>query len=60
MDPKRFLGLHAVADAVEYLHSGKSVGKVCISGGKKRESFFFLFSLRMVIVAEKIAQKCLS
>ncbi|XP_059449614.1 uncharacterized protein LOC132180722 [Corylus avellana] len=30
VDPKRFLGLHAVADAVEYLHSGKSVGKVVV------------------------------
>lgn len=30
VDPKRFLGLHAVADAVEYLHSGKSAGKVIV------------------------------
>lgn len=30
IDPKRFLGLNAVADAVEYLHSGKSVGKVVV------------------------------
>lgn len=30
IDPKRFLGIHAVADAVEYLHSGKSVGKVVV------------------------------
>jgi len=28
IDPKKFIGLHSVADAVEYLHSGKSVGKV--------------------------------
>ncbi|KAI5661072.1 hypothetical protein M9H77_20395 [Catharanthus roseus] len=28
VDPKQFLGLHSVADAVEYLHSGKSAGKV--------------------------------
>ena len=28
MDPKRFLGVQSVVDAVEYLHSGKSVGKV--------------------------------
>ena len=28
VDPNRFVGLHSVADAVEYLHSGKSVGKV--------------------------------
>ncbi|CAK7329863.1 unnamed protein product [Dovyalis caffra] len=27
LDQKRFVGLHSVADAVEYLHSGKSVGK---------------------------------
>ncbi|XP_059653924.1 uncharacterized protein LOC132300732 [Cornus florida] len=30
IDPKRFLGLHSVADAVEYLHSGKSIGKVVV------------------------------
>ncbi|KAK9286832.1 hypothetical protein L1049_015237 [Liquidambar formosana] len=30
IDPKRFLGLHAVADAVEYLHSGKNIGKVVV------------------------------
>lgn len=30
IDPKRFLGLHSVADAVEYLHSGKSAGKVVV------------------------------
>ncbi|KAF2321211.1 hypothetical protein GH714_035584 [Hevea brasiliensis] len=30
IDPKRFVGVHAVADAVEYLHSGKSVGKVVV------------------------------
>lgn len=29
LDQKRFDGVHSVADAVEYLHSGKSVGKVC-------------------------------
>ncbi|KAL5062952.1 hypothetical protein RYX36_024689, partial [Vicia faba] len=28
VDPKKFIGLHSVADAVESLHSGKSVGKV--------------------------------
>lgn len=28
IDPKRFLGVHSVADAVEYLYSGKSTGKV--------------------------------
>ncbi|KAK7400812.1 hypothetical protein VNO78_12119 [Psophocarpus tetragonolobus] len=31
IDPKRFIGLNSVADAVEYLHSGKSVGKVVVS-----------------------------
>ncbi|KAJ8766623.1 hypothetical protein K2173_001143 [Erythroxylum novogranatense] len=30
IDPKRFVGVGAVADAVEYLHSGKSVGKVVV------------------------------
>ncbi|KAE8667868.1 ARP protein (REF) isoform 2 [Hibiscus syriacus] len=30
LDPKRFSGLDSVADAVEYLHSGKSSGKVVI------------------------------
>eukprot|EP00262_Sarcandra_glabra_P003563 TRINITY_DN14304_c0_g1_i1.p1 TRINITY_DN14304_c0_g1~~TRINITY_DN14304_c0_g1_i1.p1 ORF type:complete len:495 (+),score=90.93 TRINITY_DN14304_c0_g1_i1:140-1624(+) len=30
VDPKKFLGLNSVADAVEYLHSGKSVGKVVV------------------------------
>ncbi|GMI83653.1 hypothetical protein like AT1G49670 [Hibiscus trionum] len=30
IDPKRFLGLHSVADAVEHLHSGKSSGKVVV------------------------------
>ncbi|XP_012066889.1 prostaglandin reductase-3 [Jatropha curcas] len=30
IDPKRFNGVQAVADAVEYLHSGKSVGKVVV------------------------------
>ncbi|XP_058730739.1 uncharacterized protein LOC131602601 [Vicia villosa] len=31
VDPKKFIGLNSVADAVEYLHSGKSVGKVVVS-----------------------------
>ncbi|KAE9607270.1 putative 15-hydroxyprostaglandin dehydrogenase (NAD(+)) [Lupinus albus] len=31
VDPKKFVGLRSVADAVEYLHSGKSVGKVVVS-----------------------------
>ncbi|XP_057417183.1 uncharacterized protein LOC130711530 isoform X2 [Lotus japonicus] len=30
VDPKKFIGLHSVADAVEHLHSGKSVGKVVV------------------------------
>lgn len=30
LDPKQFLGVHSVPDAVEYLHSGKSVGKVVV------------------------------
>ncbi|KAJ4962191.1 hypothetical protein NE237_022130 [Protea cynaroides] len=30
VDPKKFLGLKSVADAVEYLHSGRSVGKVVV------------------------------
>lgn len=28
MDPKRFVGLAAAADAVEHLQSGRSLGKV--------------------------------
>ncbi|KAK4805068.1 hypothetical protein SAY86_004885 [Trapa natans] len=30
LDPRKFVGLNAVADAVEYLHSGRSVGKVVV------------------------------
>ncbi|KAI3788412.1 hypothetical protein L2E82_01177 [Cichorium intybus] len=30
IDPKSFVGVQSVADAVEYLHSGKSVGKVIV------------------------------
>ncbi|KVI10765.1 Alcohol dehydrogenase, C-terminal [Cynara cardunculus var. scolymus] len=30
IDPKSFVGVQSVADAVEYLHSGKSVGKVVV------------------------------
>ncbi|XP_030524997.1 prostaglandin reductase-3 [Rhodamnia argentea] len=30
IDPKRFVGLNTVADAVEYLHSGRSIGKVVV------------------------------
>ncbi|KAK6946122.1 Alcohol dehydrogenase, N-terminal [Dillenia turbinata] len=30
IDPKKFVGIHSVADAVEYLHSGKSRGKVVV------------------------------
>ncbi|XP_073103687.1 uncharacterized protein [Elaeis guineensis] len=30
VDPKKFLGLDSVADAVEYLHSGESLGKVVV------------------------------
>ncbi|CAA2978330.1 probable quinone oxidoreductase [Olea europaea subsp. europaea] len=30
VDPKPFLGINSVADAVDYLHSGKSVGKVVV------------------------------
>ncbi|KNA21720.1 hypothetical protein SOVF_040850 [Spinacia oleracea] len=30
MDPRKFVGLKSVADAVEYLHSGKSIGKVVV------------------------------
>ncbi|GAA0176371.1 oxidoreductase [Lithospermum erythrorhizon] len=30
LDPEKFNGLHSVADAVEYLHSGKSTGKVIV------------------------------
>ncbi|KAK1299713.1 hypothetical protein QJS10_CPB13g01388 [Acorus calamus] len=30
VDPKQFVGLGSVADAVEYLHSGESLGKVIV------------------------------
>lgn len=30
LDPKKFVGLGSVADAVEYLHSGSSIGKVVV------------------------------
>ncbi|XP_077213212.1 ARP protein (REF) [Tasmannia lanceolata] len=30
VDPKQFLGIGSVVEAVEYLHSGKSVGKVVV------------------------------
>ena len=30
MDPKRFIGLEAVPDAVEWLQTGRSVGKVYV------------------------------
>ncbi|KAK1256942.1 hypothetical protein QJS04_geneDACA017230 [Acorus gramineus] len=30
VDPKQFVGLGSVADAVEYLHSGESLGKVVV------------------------------
>lgn len=30
LDPKKFVGLESVADAVEYLHSGDSLGKVVV------------------------------
>ena len=34
MDAKRFVGLEAVPDAVEWLQSGKSVGKVYVQIAK--------------------------
>lgn len=30
LDPRPFVGLESAADAVEYLHSGRSVGKVIL------------------------------
>uniref|UniRef100_A0A0A9EB63 Alcohol dehydrogenase-like C-terminal domain-containing protein n=1 Tax=Arundo donax TaxID=35708 RepID=A0A0A9EB63_ARUDO len=30
LDPKKFVGVASLADAVEYLHSGKSIGKVVV------------------------------
>lgn len=30
MDPRRFVGLEAVPDAVEHLQSGRSLGKVFV------------------------------
>ncbi|CAN1307387.1 Prostaglandin reductase-3 [Linum perenne] len=39
LDPKSFLGVESAKDAVEYLHSGKSVGKVvvCIDPSFRQE-----------------------
>jgi hypothetical protein len=37
LDPTPFIGLESVADAVEHLHSGRSVGKVNTS---RRKLFF--------------------
>jgi prostaglandin reductase 3 len=33
IDPKSFVGLEAVADAVDYLHSGQNIGKVVVKIG---------------------------
>lgn len=44
VDPKPFLGINSVADAVDYLHSGKSVGKVFIPY-HKAVAFIFLIPL---------------
>src|SRR5438445_4409225 len=33
VDPKQFYGVDQAADAVEYLHTGKSVGKVVVKFG---------------------------
>jgi NADPH-dependent curcumin reductase CurA len=30
MDSQSFIGLESVADAVEWLHSGKNIGKVIV------------------------------
>ncbi len=35
IDPKRFVGIDAVADAVEYLQSGSSSGKVVVQIAKE-------------------------
>lgn len=40
IDPKKFLGVHAVADAVEYLHSGRSTGKVWTTFSLKQNKNF--------------------
>lgn len=44
IDPKQFLGLDSVADAVEYLHSGKSFGKVWKSGS----TFYYVFNYHKI------------
>lgn len=38
IDPTPFVGLESVADAVEYLHSGQSMGKVVVQLGKPDNS----------------------
>ena len=30
IDPRRFIGVESVPEAIEWLHSGKSVGKVVV------------------------------
>lgn len=47
MDPKKFIGLDSVADAVEYLHSGSSLGKVSFQAQfeKKKKKFCLVISL---------------
>ena len=44
LDPKKFLGVASVADAVEYLHSGRSVGKVRLflqAYNNNRRTYYF-------------------
>jgi hypothetical protein len=51
LDQKRFDGVHSVADAVEYLHSGKSVGKVCrMLTLLCSSSFYLCFSFLKVMI----------
>jgi len=45
IDPKKFVGVHSVVDAVEHLHSGNSLGKVCLTLFKLYFSWSFFVLL---------------
>ena len=47
LDPKPFLGVKSVADAVEYLHSGQSLGKVSMD---KLILFYAFLTARQVFL----------
>ena len=48
VDPRMFRGLESVPDAVEYLHSGKSIGKVL------KTYFLYIYSVIIWITGEMI------